>query len=112
MGSIDVGIGHDDNLVVAQFADIHSLAVFFSTNCHAESLEDIGNFFAVEHLVLHRLLDVENLTAQRQNCLELAVATFLSRTACRVTLDEEEFAFFRFARRACGEFTGKTARER
>ena len=47
-----------------------------------------------EDAVLHGLLYVENLTAQGQDGLELAVAALLGCTAGRVTLDYKQFAIF------------------
>ena len=57
--------------------------------------------------MLHGLLYVEDLTAQRQDGLVLTVASLLGRTACRVTLDEEELGECRVLGRAVGELAGE-----
>ena len=63
---------------------------------------------AREHLVEPRLLDVEDLAAQRQDRLEPAVAALLGRATGRVALDEVELAARGIAFLAVGEL----ARER
>lgn len=94
MRTIDIGIGHDDNLVVCQLGDVGLVRVFFGAYGDAQRSEQVGNFFVLEDFVLHGLLDVENLAAQRKYGLIATVASILSRTACRITFDYEDFAVF------------------
>lgn len=42
--------------------------------------------------MVHRLFDVQDLTAERQDGLEVTVASLLGCTACRVSFDEEQLA--------------------
>src|SRR5690606_9525684 len=56
-----------------------------------------------QHAVEARALDVEDLAAQRQHRLVLAVATLLGRTAGGVALDDEQFAQRRILLLAVGE---------
>src|SRR5690606_6145041 len=56
-----------------------------------------------QHPVETRTLDVEDLAAQRQYGLVLAVAALLGRTARRVALDDEQFAQRRILFLAVGE---------
>ena len=65
------------------------------------------NLFIGQGFVQTRLFDVENLAAQRQDGLEAAIATLLSRTTCAVTLYNVEFALSRVAAGAVGQFTGQ-----
>ena len=58
--------------------------------------------------MLHRFLDVEDLTAERQDSLMHTVTTGLCGTACRVSLHEEKFAFSCIFRYAVCQFTGQT----
>ena len=96
MRTIDVGIGHDDNLIVAQLIDIGILRILsIYTEAYTDTLDDVHNRLGFEHAVPLYLLNVQNLTTQRQNSLEVAIATLLSRTTGRVTLDEEDFAYLR-----------------
>ena len=103
--TIDVGIGHDDNLVVSQLVDVGFLVLLaVNAEAYADALDDVHNRLRLEHLVPHYLLDIENLTAQRQDGLSVAVASLLGRTAGRVTLDEEYLALLGVAVGAVGKF--------
>ncbi len=53
-------------------------------------------------------LDVEDLSAQRHDGLEVAVATHLRRAACRVTLHEEDFGDRAVAARTVGQLARQT----
>ena len=50
------------------------------------------DFFVAQHLVFARLLDVEDLAAQRQDRLETAVAPLLGRATGRVALHQVQLA--------------------
>ncbi len=71
----------------------------------ADRGDDRPDFLVRQDLVDARLLDVDDLAAERQNGLEFAVASLLGRTAGRVALDEVELAQRRVdrasSRRAC-----------
>ena len=58
--------------------------------------------------MLHRFLDVEDLTAERQDSLVHTVTTGLSGTTCGVSLDKEKFALSCIFRYAVRQFTGQT----
>ena len=60
-----------------------------------------------EHLVDPALLDVDDLAAQRQHRLGVAVAALLGRAAGRVALDDEELGQRRVLDRAVGELAGQ-----
>ena len=87
--TIDIGIGHDDNLVITQFVDIGSFAVIFGSDSHAKSCIDIANFITFQSFVVHCFFYVQNLTAQRKNSLEHTVTSLFGSTTCRITLDKE-----------------------
>ena len=65
MLSVDVGIGHNDYLMVAQLLDIGFFGVFIQTKTYAKRLYDVVNLVALEGFVPHCLLDIQNFTAQR-----------------------------------------------
>ena len=65
---------------------------------------DLG---VLEHLVDARLLDVEDLAAQRQHGLGVAVAALLGRAAGGVALDHEQLGQRRVLDRAVGELAGQ-----
>ena len=98
MGAVDVGVGHDDDPVVAQLREVEALA-----DAGAEGDDQRPDVLAREDLVEAGLLDVEELAAQRQDRLEAPVAALLGRAAGRVALDEVELAAGRVALLAVGE---------
>ena len=103
VGAVDVGVGHDDDLVVAQLVDVE----FLAADAGAECRDQRADFSGAQHLVEARALDIEDLAAQRQHGLVLAVAGLLGGTAGRVTLDDEDFGLRRIALLAIGELAGQ-----
>ena len=91
MAAIDIGIGHDDDLVVAEFFEVERLAVLLRADRHAECREHVLDLLVLPHAMLLGFFDIQDLTAQRHDRLEVPVAALLGRTACRVALDEEDF---------------------
>src|SRR5229473_5629339 len=74
---------HDDHMVVAQFVDVELLA-----NPCAECRDQVADLLGREDLVLAGLLDIENLSSQRQDGLEATVARAFGRTTGGVTLHQ------------------------
>ena len=109
MASVDIGIGHNHNLVVAKLRQVHCLRIFFSTDGNAQSSVDIADLLAFESAVLHSLLHIEDLTAKRKDGLESTVTAYLGSTAGGITLDEEEFALGRILVGAVSQLAGKSA---
>ena len=105
MRTVDVGVGHDDNGVVAQLAH-----VFFVRHAHPERHDQRAQLLRGEHLFDPYALDVENLATQRQDGLDAAVAALLGRAAGRIALHDEQFAARGVALLAIGEFAGQRAR--
>ena len=103
MGAVHVGVGHDDDLVVAQLVGIELLA----PDAGAQRGDQGGDFLARQHLVEARALDVEDLAAQRQHRLVGAVARLLGAAAGAVALDDEDFAFGGIAFLAIGQLAGQ-----
>ena len=88
MGAVDVGVGHDHDLVVAQFLDVEIVAA----DAGAHRLDQGADLLRREHPVEAGALDVEDLALQRQDRLDLAVAALLGRAAGAVALDQEQLA--------------------
>ena len=109
MTSVDIGIGHDYDLVICKLVDVDSLRVVGSSDGNAQSAEEARYLLIVEDLMLHGFLDVEDLASDRQNSLKRTVAALLGRSACRISLDNEEFAVFGMAARTVGELAGQTS---
>src|SRR5207237_2548751 len=89
---------------VAQLGEVQVFA-----EAGAERSDNRLNLLMGEHLVGARLLDVEDLAAQREDRLKAAVAAFLGAAAGGRPLDEVELADFRVALGAVGELAGEDA---
>ena len=98
MGAVDVGVGHDDDPVVAQLREVEALA-----DAGAERDDQRPDVLARQDLVEAGLLDVEDLAAEREDRLEPAVAALLGRAAGRVALDDVQLAPGRVALLAVGQ---------
>ena len=106
MRTIDVGIGHDDNLIVAQLVDVGILRVFtVNAEAHTDTLDDVHHRLCLEHKVPLNLFHVQDLTTQGQDGLEVAVAALLGRTTSGVTLDEEDLTLLGILVGAVGQLT-------
>ena len=108
MRAIHIGIGHDNYFVVADLTQVQRFRVLFGSECDTKSREDITDFFALEYLMLHRFLYVQNLTSQRQNSLVNTVTTGLRSSACGISLDQEQLALSRILAHAIRQFTRQT----
>src|SRR5690606_15529628 len=73
----------------------------------AERHHDVLDLLVVEDLIEAGLFDVEDLAAQREDGLEVAVAGLLGRAAGGVALDEEDLALGGVLRGAVGELAGE-----
>ena len=110
MRSIDISIGHDNHFLVAQLVDVGFLAVFaVQAEADTQCLNDVVHFIAFESFVPHGFLHVQDFTTQGQDGLVLAITSLFGRAACRVTLDEEQFAFVRILAGAVGQFARHTS---
>ena len=85
MRAVDVGVGHDDDTRVAQI-----LFTVMRERSAANRLHQVGKLRVRGQLFLAGGGDVEDLAAQRQHGLVLAVARLLGAAAGRVALDDEE----------------------
>ena len=85
MRAVDVGVGHDDDLVVAQVVDVE-----LGAHLHAQGLTEVVDFLVAAHLGAGRPQHVQDLAAQGQQGLVLAVAGHLGRSARAVAFDDEK----------------------
>ena len=83
--AVHVGVGHDDDLVVARVLDVELVA-----HAGAERGDERLDLVVLQDLVDPALLDVEDLAAQRQDGLGRAVAPLRRRAAGGVALDDED----------------------
>src|SRR5262249_8391467 len=85
--TVDVGVAHQDHGVIAELRQVLVVASDPRTERGDQELDLLRR----QHLVEARLLDVQDLPAQRQDGLVLPVPPLLRRAAGRVALDDEEF---------------------
>ena len=93
MRAVDVGVGHDDDAVVAQLRNVEAAVRIFHAgilNAGTERHDQRANVVAAENLVDARLLNVEQLAAQWEDCLESSIASLLCGTTGRLTLHDVE----------------------
>ena len=103
--AVDVGVGHDDDLVVADLPGVE-----VRRDPRSERRDEGPDLGRGEHLVEPRLLDVQDLAAQRQDRLGAAVAAHLGRAAGRVALDDEELGERGILLLAVGQLAGQGPR--
>ena len=83
MRAVNVGIGHDDDLVIAQLIYVELVAY-----AGAERGYDRRELVVAVDLVGAGLFHVQHLAPEREYRLEARVAPLRSRAACRVALDD------------------------
>ena len=102
VAAVDVGIGHEDDLAVAQLRHVEIRA-----NARAERRDHRHELFVAVDLVEARFLHVEHLAPQRKDRLIPPVAPADGRAACRVTLDDVNFRMRRVALLTVGQLAGQ-----
>ena len=85
MRAVDIGIRHDDDLVIAELIDIEILA-----KAGAERDDDGLELVVAVNFVGAHLFDVQHFAPQRQDRLEARVAPLRGAAACRVALYDVE----------------------
>src|SRR5439155_11668533 len=103
MAAVDIGIGHDDDAVIARLFRFEILAA----DAGAKRLDQGPDLGRGQHLVEAGALDIEDLPLERQDRLAAPVAALLGGAAGAVALDDEEFALGRIALLAIGELAGQ-----
>ena len=103
MCTIDIGIRHDDDLVVAKLRDIE-VFVDAGTEGGDHPLDFLVRIYAVEA----RLLHIQYLTTQWQHRLGMYISSILRRSQCRISLDDEDLTLIRILRVTVDELTRKT----
>ena len=108
VSTVDIGIAHDDDLVVARLGQVEVAALTGGVgDAGTDGRDERLNGLAGESAVVANTLDVQNLAAQGKNCLDVSATAVLGRAACRVTLDNEEFGHGRLAHGAVSKLTGQ-----
>ena len=105
MLAVDVGVGHQHDLVVPQLGEVEVLA-----DAGAERRDQRLDLLVAQRAVEAGALDVEDLAADRQDRLRARVAPAHRRAAGRVALDDEDLALLGAVRLAVRELAGHAAR--
>src|SRR5688572_28954974 len=101
--AVDVGVRHQDDLVIAELRQVELVV-----DAGAEGSDHRLDLVVLEDPVDARLLDVDDLAADRQDRLEHRVAPRLGRTTGRVALDDVDLRVARVG----GAAVGQLARQR
>ncbi|OIQ74854.1 hypothetical protein GALL_434870 [mine drainage metagenome] len=101
--AVDVGIGHDDDAVIAQLVDVEVVLA----NAGSHRRDEGEDFVAGQQLFEAGLFDVEDLAAQRQDGLKLAVTALLGRAAGGIALHQIQLAQRRVLLLAVGQLSGQ-----
>ena len=106
MRAVDVRVGHDDDLAVTEFGGVE---IVFA-DAGAEGGDHAPDFLVAQHFVVAGFFDVEDFSAQGEDCLILAIAAALgSLPPADFTLDQEQLAPLRIALLAIRELAGQAA---
>jgi hypothetical protein len=100
--AVDVGVGHDHDLVVARLREVELLA-----DAAADRGDDRPDLLVGEHLVDARLLDVDDLARSGRIAWNSRFSAHLGRAARGVALDEVHLAQRGVVPRAVGELAGR-----
>src|SRR5256885_16904667 len=98
MRAVAIRVGHDDDALITQ-----RLLAVMRADAAAERQRDIVEFLVGAHLVGRGARDIEDLAAQRQDRLRVAVARLFRRAAGAVALDEKDFGALGAVARAIRE---------
>ena len=103
--SVHVRVGHDDDLAVAQLAQVKVVLA----DAAVQRLNDRADLFEAQDLVEASFFDVEDFTLERQDGLGLVVAPALGAATGRVAFDQVDLGFFDVFAGAVVELAGQAA---
>ena len=103
MRAVDIGVGHDNDLVITQLFNVEII----TANARAHCLNERANLLGRQHLVKARALHIQDLTLQGQDRLILAVAALFGRATSGIPFDQEEFGLCRITFLAIGQLAGQ-----
>ena len=92
MSAVHIRIRHDDDLVIAKLRDIKIVPIPFRKTA-AERIDHGFDLGIGKHLVDTGLLHIQNLPADRKNCLISPVSGGLGASSRRISLHDKDFAF-------------------
>ena len=92
MRAVHIRVRHNDNLIIAQLADIKIIAVAFRKSA-PEGVDHSLDFCVGQNLVNACLLHIQDFSPNRKNRLIHPVSGGLRRTARRIALHDKDLAF-------------------
>ena len=92
MGTVHIGIRHDDDLVIAQLGNIEIVAVALGKSA-AEGVDHGLDLCIGKHFIDTGFLHIQDLTADRKNGLIHTVSRCLGTAARRIALYDENLTF-------------------
>ena len=107
--TVHIGVRHDDDFVVAQLLDVERAFAFAIADARAHGGDHRANFIVLKHLVQPRLLDVDQLAANRENRLKFPVATLLRRATGGITFDDIQLSVRRITVGTVRQLAGQPA---
>ncbi len=102
MGTVDIGVRHDDDAFVAQ-----ALLAIGITDTTSQGLDQITQFLIGADLVGRGAGDVEDFAAQGQDSLGFTLPALFGRTAGGIPLDDENLRPVGRIAGAIGKLAGK-----
>ena len=92
MGTIHIGIGHDNDLVITELRNIEIISVALGKTT-SKGIDHGLDLSIGEHLVNTCLLYIQDLTSDRQDCLISSVTGCFCTATRRISLYDKNFTF-------------------
>ena len=102
MCAVNIGIGHDDNLVIPEL-----LLVEVVRNACAERHYNGAELIVADNLVESALFNVEHFSPKGKNRLDSSVSSLFGGAACGVSLNDEKLCYRGVLFRAVGKLSGQ-----
>ncbi len=96
MCTVHIGIGHNNNLVIAKLCNIKIISISFRKSA-AKCIDHRLDLRIGKHLVNTCLFNIQNLTSNRKDCLIITVSGCLCRTACGISLYDKDLTLGRIS---------------
>ena len=112
MSSVHIGVGHDDDPVIAKLRWVEGTGVLLLVpNTGTQCLDDGLDLLILEDLrrIVQLAFDVEDLPPQGKDGLRPSVTSGLRRAACGIPLDEVDLALLGRPRLTISELPGETS---
>ena len=102
MRAINIGIGHDNHALIAQFR-----LIILARRATTQRLHEVSNLLALLQFSGGGIGDIQDFTAQRQNGLVAPIARLLGTTASAIAFHNEYLRVFGGILRTICQFSGQ-----